>query len=175
MSVCVYSCRPERRVGAAVAVSALFFCGAMAFSAVGLNNQIRRVFNLTALFMLVVCFLVVKRFLATAYSYAVYAGEEYELVIYEHTLADKEPSVVCRVALTDVVGVRAVCKNKKVRGKGKSKKAPRERGRWNYYNYAVSIFEGEYIEVTYADGDDIGEMRLSYDEGLLRTLTRGRG
>ena len=160
--MCIYSCRPKRRVGAAVAVSAFFFCGAMAFSAVGLNNSLRRLFNLTALFMLLICFLVVKRFLATEYSYAIYSGEVDDLLIYEHTLADKEPAVVGRIALSDITDIRVV--------KGKKKRKERLPYRKPFYNYTVSVFEREYIIVVF--GEDEAVIKLTYDEGLLEILEK---
>ena len=162
--MCIYSCRPKRRVGAAVAVSAFFFCGAMAFSAVGLNNSLRRLFNLTALFMLLICFLVVKRFLATAYSYAIYSGEVDDLLIYEHTLADKEPATVGRIALSDITDIRVV--------KGKKKRKEKLPYRKPFYNYTVSVFEREYIIVVF--GDDEAVIKLTYDEGLLEILEKNR-
>ena len=171
MSVCIYSSRPRRRMGAAIAVSAFFICGAMAFSAVGLNNQLRRVFGLTALCLLMTCLLVAKRFLATAYSYAVYVGEEFDLVVYEHTLADKEPSVGCRIALSDIVEIRVVSREKGL----KNKKTPREDTPSHYHNYVVSLLESKYVEIVYVDGEETGELRLSCDDGLLEILRRGKG
>ena len=162
--MCIYSCRPKRRVGAAVAVSAFFFCGAMAFSAVGLNNSLRRLFNLTALFMLLICFLVVKRYLATEYSYAIYSGEVDDLLIYEHTLADKEPAVVGRIALSDFTDIRVV--------KGKKKRKEKLPYRKPFYNYTVSVFEREYIIAVF--GEDEAVIKLTYDEGLLEILEKNR-
>ena len=164
MSICMYSCRPKRRVGAAVAVSVFFFCGAMAFSAVGLNNPLRRVFNLTALFMLLICFLVVKRFLATTYSYAVYRGDGDFLLIYEHTLADKEPCVVGRIALSEITDIRVA--------KGKKKRKEKPLRTKHCYNYTVSVFEREYIIVALVEDEVV--IKLTYDEGLLEILENHR-
>ena len=168
MPICLYSCRPKRRLGAAIAVCAFFFVAAMAFSAVGLNNQLRRIFNLTAVFLLTVCFLTAKRFLATAYSYTVCLGESDDLVIYEHTLADKEPLAVCRVAISDISEIRVSRKKKK---SGKEKRADKNRAR-RFLSYTVSVFESEYITLVFTDGDESSELRLSYDEGLLQALNR---
>ena len=160
----IYSCRPKRRTGAAIAVCSFFFCGAMAFSAVGLNNQLRRIFNLTALFLLLVCFMVAKRYLTTAYLYAVYSGEVDDLLIYEHTLADKEPTVVCRIALSDITEMRVV--------KGKKKRKEKLAYRKPFYNYTVSVLEREYILVVF--GDEEAVIKLTYDEGLLEILEINR-
>jgi len=175
MSVCLYSCRPKRRVGAAIAVSIFFFCVSMAFSAVGLINRLRRLFILTALLFILVFFLVIKRFLATEYTYAVYADRSggADIVVAEHTLADREPAVVCRIAMSDIIDTRVVRKgNKKNRKNKKEKTAPNMRPK-RFYNYAVSMFEREYVLLTYADGDGTGELKLSYDEGLMSILSRG--
>ena len=163
MSVCLYSCRPKRRIGAAIAVSAFFFCSAMAFSAVGLNNPLRRIFNLTALFLLVVCFLVIKRFLATEYSYAVYSGVSDDLVIYEHTIADREPAVVARISLSCITEARAV-------GEKKRKKKTKIKRAYRQYSYAASVFEREYLLITCSDVDGDFQVKLAYDEGLLKTI-----
>jgi hypothetical protein len=146
-----------------VAVSAFFFCGAMIFSAVGLNSPLRRIFNLTALLMLLVCFLVVKRFLATAYSYAVYTGESDVLLIFEHTLADKEPLVVGRIALSGITDIRVMTRKKK----RKEKLAVAGK----FYDYTVSVLERRYLVVSF-DGEDA--VKLTHDERLLEILENNR-
>ena len=161
--MCLYSCRPKRRIGAASAVCVFFFVSAMAFSAVGLNNNLRRLFDLTAMLMLLICFMVAKRFIITAYSYAVYSGESVDLIIYEHTLADKEPTVVCRIALSSVTEVS------EIHGKRKRKKTDKTVG---YISYAASMLERDYILLTYSEYDEIGVIKLSFDKDLLSVIEK---
>ena len=166
MTECIYMCSPGGGMGSAVAVSAFFFCGSAAFAALGLNNPLRRLFFTTALCLLAVFFLVVKRFLATSYSYAVYYDTERghrELVVYEHTLAQRTPRAVCRVASYDVTGVE-VCDGGK---ESKKRLKAATEGVEDFYNYTVSVLEKRHVTVIFSDGDRVGAARLSYDKGLV--------
>lgn len=119
---------------------------------------------MTALVLLAVFLMTVKRFLATDYSYAVYSGETADLVIYEHTLADKEPAVVGRIALSDITDIRVVKEKRKHK-----EKLPRGKP---FYNYTVSVLAREYIIVIF--GEDETAIKLTHDEGLLEILRNNR-
>lgn len=173
MNECLYMCRPKGRSSGAILAAAFFFIGSAAFSAVGLNNRLRRLFIMTALLMLVVFFLIVKRFLATGYSYAVYADRgtgRVDLVIFEHTLAEKEPKTVCRVSLAAITGVEVFDSGKDSRRRGRA--ALKATEGMSFGNYCVSILPRSYCLVCYNEGGECGALKLAVDKGLVEILKR---
>ena len=167
MSECLYMCRPCGNGVAAVCSSGVFFLGSVAFAALGLNNQLRRLFFFTAAFMLIVFFLILNRFLATGYSYAVFCELESgrkDLVIYEHTLANREPRVVCRVGVQEIYRAESYGGGKASRKRARM--ARKARKSTAFYNYSVSIFERRYTDLYFTDGEKECAVRLTYDGGL---------
>ena len=167
MHECLYICRPRGNGVAAACAAGVFFLGSVAFAAIGLNNQLRRLFFFTAAFMLIVFFLILNRFLATGYSYAVFLALDTgrkDIVIYEHTLANREPKVVCRI------GVHEIYRSESYSGEKASRKRARAARRARkcsaFYNYSASVFERKYTIIYFTDGENECAVRLTYDSGL---------
>ena len=161
MAACIYSHRPRRRLGVAVSVTVFLLCASMAFSAVGLNNDLRRLFVYTEFFLLTVAAMMFDRFISKSYSYAVYSGESVDLVVYENAIFSKETVVVCRISLSSVTDVS------EIHGKEKRKKIDKTA---DYNSYTASMLERDCILLSYSEYDESGVIRLSFDKDLLKII-----
>ena len=168
MSECLYMCRPRGNAFAAACASGVFFVGSAAFAAIGLNSQLRRLFFFTAAFMLVVFFMILNRFFATGYSYAVFCETDTgrkDVIIYEHTLSSREPRVVCRIGTDDIFRTESYSGEKASRKRARA--ARKARKSTAFYNYSVSMFERRYTVLYFTDGEKECAVRLTYDGGLV--------